>query len=61
MSGAVPPPAARPWGRAWHPGSVAGVSRVRVVWAPLRALCELALRTVGVVGGRPRGGCLAPF
>ena len=50
------------------PGPVARVSRARVVWVwgtqhrphSVRT-CELALRAVGLAGGRSRGGCLAPL
>ena len=62
VSGAVPPPAARP------PGRAAGVPRPvcpgcgwRGCWDPAPAPqrpCGPALRAVGVAGGRPRGGCL---
>ena len=55
-----------PWGG--QPGSVTPVSRARLVWAwgpssgphSVRT-CEPSLRAVGVAGGRPRGGQLAPF
>ena len=66
VSGAVPPPAARP---LWP---AAGVRRpvcpgcVRCgLWepapAPQRAPLRPALLAVGVVKGRPRGGCLPPL
>ena len=65
VSGAVPPPAARPRGRA------AGVPRPVCPgcgWCrrgdPAPALqrppCWPALRAVGLAGGRPRRGCLSP-
>ena len=51
-----------------RPGPVAHVSRARVVWVwntqhrPHSARsCEPALRAVGVAGGCPGGGCLAPL
>ena len=66
MSGAVPPPAARPLERAAGfrdpcvPGAVdAGV------WTLHRPHsvrpCGPALLAVGVAEGRPRGGCLPPL
>ena len=66
MSGAVPPPAARPLGRA---GSTTRVSRVRSLWASGPSThrrhsarsCEPLLGTVGMAGGRPWGGCLVPL
>ena len=65
VSGAVPFPAAPPWGRAWHPGPVVRVSRARLVWTQHRPHSvrswEPALRAVGVARGLPRGWCLAPL
>ena len=66
MSGAVPPPAARPPGVQLGfrdpcvPGAVdAGV------WTQHRPHsvrpCGLALLAMGVAEGRPRGGCLPPL
>ena len=63
VSGAVPLPAARPWGRAARPRcpcfSGAGGLGVGTQhrFHSVRS-CELALRAVGVAGGRPRGHAL---
>ena len=58
VSGAVPLPAACPWGRAARtrcpsPVGVGTQHRPHSVRS-----CEPALRAVGVAGGRPRGGAL---
>ena len=60
-SGALPPPTARPWGRAagaHYPLAVgAGGVDVATRHQPHSALsCELALRAVGEARGRPGGG-----
>ena len=67
VSGAVPPPAARPLGRAAGV-SATHVSRVRFVraWGPSRGptACAVAGRRCalrGVAEGHPRGECPSPF
>ena len=66
VSGAVPPPAARPWvGRpGFRDPCLRSAVRVGVGTQhqphSVRS-CEPLLCAVGVAGGRPRGGCLAPL
>ena len=66
VSGAVPPPGARPLGRAagvrWPvcPGC-SWRGRGDSAPAPQRAPLRPALRAVAVAEGCPRGGCLAPL
>ena len=66
VSGAVPPPAARPLAR--QPGFCGPCVPVAVgvgVGTQHRPLsvrpCEPSLRAVGLAEGRPRGGCLSPL
>ena len=71
MLGALPFPAARPWGGQLGPVGVRGVGAVGVGAVGVGVgthhrphsvrSCEPALRAVGVAGGRPRGGRLAPM
>ena len=65
-SGAVPPPAARPLGRAseFRDPCIPGAVGVGVgTWHRPYSVrpCDPLLRAVGVAQGRPRGGCLSPL
>ena len=66
VSGAVPPPVARSLGqvarvpRPVFPGC--GRCEIGAQHRPHSVhSCERSLRAVGVAGGRPPGGCLAPL
>ena len=66
VSGAVPPPVARPLGRAARvprpvcPGR-SQCGRGDPAPVPQRALLRAAVARLGLVGGRPGGGCLSPL
>ena len=66
VSGSVPPPAARPLGRAAEFCDACFSGAVGVGFGTKHhphsvRSCEPSLRGVGVAEGHPRGGCLAPL